>query len=332
MGDTVTAEVVRFQSRDSMPAKLQYAKALAASGLLPQAFRAQPANVLFAVEYGDMLGLPPMAAITGIHVIEGKPTASAGLISALVRRAGHKLRVQGNDQAATCQIIRADDPGYTFEVTFTIEDANAAKLTGKDVWKKYGTSMLKARAITQCARDACEEALYGLHYTPEELGADVDGDGEPVAAPGEVSEPVTADAAPVTDQEWMDEMLAAAATFADTGAGRELWRRIAEKHHDGQCSAEDRKQLEALMTARFEELKADAEQVPASAVTVVAPLDPEDPWKAKIDDIAGPDEAADTSAEFEELCQAGKITPAHAARIRAAIQVKTAAFGQEAAA
>ena len=37
--------------------------------------------------------------------------------------------------------------------------------------------MLKSRAITQCARDACEEVLFGLHYTPEELGADVDEDG-----------------------------------------------------------------------------------------------------------------------------------------------------------
>ena len=37
--------------------------------------------------------------------------------------------------------------------------------------------MLKSRAITQCARDACEEALFGLHYTPEELGAEVDEDG-----------------------------------------------------------------------------------------------------------------------------------------------------------
>ena len=175
-----TAEVARFEPRDTMPAKIHYAKALADSGLLPAAFRKQPANVLYAVEYGDMLGLAPMAAITGIHIIDGKPTASAGLISALVRRAGHKLRVSGDAGSATCEITRSDDPGYTFKVTFTVEDARTAGLTGKDVWKKYGTSMLKARAITQCARDACEEALYGLHYTPEELGAEVDGDGTPL--------------------------------------------------------------------------------------------------------------------------------------------------------
>ena len=39
---------------------------------------------------------------------------------------------------------------------------------------------LKSRAITQVARDACEEVLFGLHYTPEELGAEVDADGEPL--------------------------------------------------------------------------------------------------------------------------------------------------------
>ena len=73
-----------------------------------------------------MLGLAPMAAITGVHVIEGKPTASAGLISALVRRAGHKLRVSGDAKRATCQIVRADDPDYTFEVTFTDEGRRSA--------------------------------------------------------------------------------------------------------------------------------------------------------------------------------------------------------------
>ena len=173
-----TADVaVRDPQPAAIPAKLQYARALAESGLLPASYRKNPANVLWAAEYGDMLGIGTMAAITGVHVIDGKPTASAGLISALVRRAGHKLRVHGNADEATCQIVRSDDPGYTFAVTFTAKDAQAAGLLSKDVWKKYRPSMLKARAITQCARDACEEALFGLHYTAEELGANVDEDG-----------------------------------------------------------------------------------------------------------------------------------------------------------
>ena len=192
------SEIEVYSQGSTLPAKVEYAKLLASSGLLPRDYRQSPANILWAMEYGSMLGLAPMAAITGVHVIEGKPTASAGLISALVRRAGHKLRIRGDARSATCQIIRADDPDYTFEVTFTIDDAKAAGLIGKKVWQQYAASMLKARAITQCARDACEEALYGLHYTPEELGAEVDGDGEIVGevTAGEPRRPARAAAQP----------------------------------------------------------------------------------------------------------------------------------------
>jgi hypothetical protein len=162
----------------SLADKVSYAQHLASSALLPRQYQKQPANLLFAIEYAEMLQLPPMAAITGIHVIEGKPSASAALISALVRRAGHRLRVTGNGERAVAQIVRSDDPDFTFESEWTMERARGAQLTGKDVWKKYPAAMLKARAISEVARDACEEALSGMHYTPEELGAEVDADGE----------------------------------------------------------------------------------------------------------------------------------------------------------
>lgn len=166
----------------SLPEKMTYAQALAESGLLPAQYRKQPANVLYALEYGATIGIGTMAAITGVHVIEGKPSASAGLISALVRRAGHKLRqrIEHDEQGrpiGICEIVRCDDPDYTYRSVWTLERAARAKLTGKDVWQKYPEAMLKARAITECARDACEEVLFGLHYTPEELGAEVAEDG-----------------------------------------------------------------------------------------------------------------------------------------------------------
>ena len=168
--------------RMAVPDKIRYAQALADSGLLPQQYRRQPANLLYAIEYAEMIGAHPLTAVTGIFVIDGKPSASAGLISALVRRAGHKLRVTGDTKSATAQIIRADDPDFTFEVTFTWDDAENAGLTKKNTWRQYPAAMLKARAITQVARDACEDALSGLHYTAEELGAEVNEDGIPLNA------------------------------------------------------------------------------------------------------------------------------------------------------
>lgn len=225
-------EIVKAQpaAPATLPDKMHYAQALAASGMLPKQYRQQPANLLYAMEYADSLSLHPMAAITGIHVIEGKPSASAALISALVRRGGHKLRVKGDDAKAVAQIIRADDPEFTYECVWTMDRAKQAGLANKDVWKKYPAAMLKARAITEVARDACEEALSGMHYTPEELGAQVNADGEPVDAevqqlrpvqpnePDPWQQPAPQEAAPARD------FVTEAREAADADAVRGIWQ------------------------------------------------------------------------------------------------------------
>ena len=164
-------DVALFEST-ALGDRMNYAKALAASDLLPKQFRNAPANVLIALEYGSALGIAPMAAIQGLFIVEGKPTASAQLIGALVRNAGHRLRVSGDDSHATAVIVRKDDPEFEFVAEWTIERAQKAGLAGKGVWKQYPAAMLKARAITEVARDACPEVLSGVAYTAEELGHD----------------------------------------------------------------------------------------------------------------------------------------------------------------
>lgn len=201
---STTTDVARVEPGQavSLRTSMDYAQALAQSNLLPAQYRLKPANVLWALEYGRTIGLTPMAAITGVHVIEGKPTASAGLISGLVRRAGHRLRVRGDDQKAVAEIVRSDDPEYTFRAEWTMDRARTAGLANKSTWKQYPAAMLKARAVAECARDACEEVLFGLHYTPEELGAEVNEDGEVVTVttqpdpqPGSVREHAEQDVA-----------------------------------------------------------------------------------------------------------------------------------------
>lgn len=155
----------------ALPDKIEYAKAIAGSNLLPKQYQKQPANVLVAIEYGHALGIPPISAIQNIYVVDGKPTASAQLIGSLVRNAGHRLRVTGNDEQARAVIVRSDDPDFEFVSVWTIERAQRAGLTGKGVWKQYPAAMLKARAITEVARDACAEVLSGVAYTAEELDA-----------------------------------------------------------------------------------------------------------------------------------------------------------------
>ena len=254
---TASTEVdLRPQAQASaMPAKIAYAKALADSGLLPASYRKNPANVLWAVEYGDMLGLSTMAAITGVHVIDGKPGASAGLISALVRRAGHNLRVTGDNKSATCVITRCDDPKHPFTVTWTLRtqpgdnpSAELAGLLSKPVWKQYPAAMLKARAITQCARDACEEALFGLHYTPEELGANVDEDGVVIAEV--VEEPDQDDTC-----SWYDRAKDEADSLTTEAAGGELWREAAATAKAGDCTPDQATHVQNKIRTRLKQLK-----------------------------------------------------------------------------
>lgn len=280
----MSTEIVKQQSATpaTLDGAVRFAQLLADADLLPRQFVGRPANVLYAVEYGRTLGITPVAAITGIHVIEGKPSASSGLIGALVRKAGHKLRVKSDGMTtATAQIVRADDPDFTYECTWNLERAAQAGLceikngkpwardrNGKPTaWEKYTAAMLKARAITEVARDACEDVLFGLHYTPEELGAIVNQDGEPIEAevqqlrrvqPGEADQWTTP--APQTAAQGRD-YLNEAQQAADAATVRQIWQAAKV---DG-AVPEYLDQIAAVGKA-----KAAAEQQPAPATTAAA--------------------------------------------------------------
>lgn len=196
-------EIAVKQPAMTFAEQMQYAKTVCQGSLVPSAYRGQPANVLIAMDFGRSMGLSPAESLYRITVINGRPSASAELIAANVRRAGHRLRVTKDDRArtATCEIVRRDDPDFTFTATWDMAKAQQANLSNKENWKKYPMAMLTARSITECARDACPEALYGVVYTGEELGASQtgpDGAAEPVAVEAESVEPV-ADLQPVRD-------------------------------------------------------------------------------------------------------------------------------------
>lgn len=171
-------DVVRHQSNGALSERMRFAEALAGADLLPRAFQQRPANVLLAMELGDALGIAPIVAMNEINVIGGSPSLSASLMAALARQAGHKVRIMGGADVATCIIVRADDPTYEHTATWDVAKAKAAGLWGKGHWAKDAATMLKWRAVSECVRFACSEVLGGLRYSREEM-ADITG--EPVA-------------------------------------------------------------------------------------------------------------------------------------------------------
>jgi hypothetical protein len=180
--------------RADIDQRIRYATLIAdARGLLPDGIH-NPAQALLIFEQAAALGIPPITGLSQIHVIKGKPTMSAGLMSGLIRKAGHKLRVwvdgEGEEMTAYAELIRADDPDFAFKAKFSIKDAKAAGLyPGKSDsnWQKYTRPMLKARVTSEIAREGATDVFLGAIYTPEELdpGVEVDELGELVPQPGQ---------------------------------------------------------------------------------------------------------------------------------------------------
>jgi hypothetical protein len=160
---------------------LRLAKAMAASGF----FKDSPDVAKAAVKIlaGKELGVGPVAAMTGIYIVEGKVVLSANLMAAVIKRSGrytYRVRTLTNE-ACAIEFFEGTAKKESIGVSeFTMEDARAAKLADKDTWKKYARNLLFARAMSNGARFFCADVFGGPTYTPEELGANVDEDGTPV--------------------------------------------------------------------------------------------------------------------------------------------------------
>lgn len=153
-----------------MTDRIEHAKIVAQSSLIPAEYRGKPADIVWAMDIGDALGVPYTQVMQSMVVARGKMTMSADLMGAVVRRAGHKLRLREDGDSVTATLIRADDPDYEFTVTWDKAKAQAAGLWGsRGPWQQYPRQMLRARAITEVCRQGASDALAGTVYTPEEL-------------------------------------------------------------------------------------------------------------------------------------------------------------------
>lgn len=129
---------------------------------------------------GEELGIGPMGSMQGIHIIEGKPSLSANLLAGLVKRHpnyDYKVREHTDE---SCTIEFKQDGEVVGDSTFTVDDAKQAGVF-RNTWQKYPKAMLFARALSQGVRWHCPDVTAGSPaYVPEELGAEVTEEGEPV--------------------------------------------------------------------------------------------------------------------------------------------------------
>ena len=142
-------------------------KAMAASGMFADARDA--AKAVVKILAGQELGIPAVAAMQGINIVEGKISYAAGLITALVKQSGrYRYKVTHSDDEK-CELEFFEQLGGTAEnweslgvVGFTIKEAQRAGLVKpRSGWEKFPSDMLFARALTRGARRFCADVFQG---------------------------------------------------------------------------------------------------------------------------------------------------------------------------
>ena len=143
-------------------------KAFAESGMFADTKLA--AQAIVKIQAGQEIGIPPFAAMTGIHIIQGKPTIGAGLIASRVKGSGKYDYKVIEASVNNCSIDFYQGKEKIGNSSFSIEDAKKAGTKNID---KFPKNMLFARAISNGVKWFCPDVFSGPVYVPEEMGVDI---------------------------------------------------------------------------------------------------------------------------------------------------------------
>lgn len=150
------------------PKAWKLAQRIASTPFAPKGLAGKPESVLAAMLVGNELGLPLMTSLAKVHVVDGRPGLAAETMRALVLSRGHDLWFEEKSNTSVTVCGKRAGANREQKVTWTIDDARAAKLLGKDNWQKYPRGMLAARSTSELCRDLFPDVIGGL-YSVEEI-------------------------------------------------------------------------------------------------------------------------------------------------------------------
>jgi hypothetical protein len=143
-------------------------KAFAESGMFPDTKSA--AQAIVKIQAGQEIGIPPFAAMSGIHIIQGKPTIGAGIMASIVKGSGkYDYRVVESTEKV-CSIDFYQGKEKIGNSTFTIDDAKKALTKNLE---KFPKNMLFARAMSNGVKWYTPDVFSGPVYVPEEMTAPI---------------------------------------------------------------------------------------------------------------------------------------------------------------
>lgn len=154
---------------NSFAGLMTVAEAFAQSGIFSDAKNAAQAFV--KIMAGAEMGMAPFQAMTGIHIIAGKPVIGAGLMASRVKGFGKYDYSVAEHTDKICSIDFLQDGKVLGNSTFTIEDARKAGTKNLD---KFPKNMLFARAISNGVKWFTPDIFSVPVYVPEEMAEQVE--------------------------------------------------------------------------------------------------------------------------------------------------------------
>ena len=111
-------------------------------------------------------GRHPASVASEFDIIQGRPALKSQAALARFQQAGGKIQwLVRNDHECAAEFQH--HAGGTLQVSWTMERANAAGLTGKQTWKQYPTAMLSARTVAEGVRAVFPACLNGVYLAEE---------------------------------------------------------------------------------------------------------------------------------------------------------------------
>jgi len=111
-------------------------------------------------------GRHPASVATEFDIVQGRPALKSQAALSRFQLAGGKIQWTARS-ASKCAAIFSHPQGGELEITWTMERANAAGLTGKATWKQYPDQMLSARVVAEGVRAVFPACLNGVYLSEE---------------------------------------------------------------------------------------------------------------------------------------------------------------------
>lgn len=153
----------------TLPEMWRFAEAVIASRLNPKSLDTVE-KVFIAIQMGAEVGLPPMAAIQNIAVINNRAAIWGDAMLAIPMSLGlvedfkeEQIGEKGKDSFGYRCTTKRRGMSTVYTQEFTVEHAKKAGLWSKEgPWQQYPERMLKLRARGFNLRDAYPDALRGM--------------------------------------------------------------------------------------------------------------------------------------------------------------------------